>query len=203
MFRHAHLLVPLVLALALGVPPARAEPSPYVFRIRAHVGPRAAVNPSWLDTQIARANVLFSGAHVGFVRDPDVLLPASLYVIERQSALRLTTSLLDPTVIDVFVVDALDGLDDETGEVLGITEVRRQSARHCVLLEANEPRDSVLAHELGHYFGLRHARDRANLMFTHTTRIPQSFDRAQEQAIATRAAGYALSRRPAPIRGGP
>jgi len=126
-----------------------------------------------------------------------VRLPASMRTIHHAASSRSFD--LDARAIDVFVPDEIVGDEEMHGSVLGVTDPRRQRGAHRICIEAEEP-DDVLAHELGHYFGLGHHIDAHNLMYPHSTPGTHAITDAQGAQVLRRAAGFALSGRPAPLQ---
>lgn len=95
-----------------------------------------------------------------------------------------------PGTIDVFVVASVGDVDDPRKEVagvhwryLGLSKGNR--GRRYIILSANAADSDTLAHELGHWFGLVHVKDPANLMCPGGKRNGQALTRAQVRTISS------------------
>ncbi|CAN98551.1 hypothetical protein predicted by Glimmer/Critica [Sorangium cellulosum So ce56] len=92
------------------------------------------------------------------------------------------------------VVASLRDVDDPRRFRMGVHWRRRATPeRRFVILAANA-RPTVLAHELGHFFGLGHSGVDDNVMSYARTGAPVSFDAAQIAKIRSAARGYASSK---------
>jgi hypothetical protein len=89
--------------------------------------------------------------------------------------------------VDVYIVSSLANVD-AAGEIRGV-HWRSGRARHrrWVILSRISP-PHVLAHELGHYFGLAHSDVPASLMNTSATALPERTFQPDELARITRRA---------------
>ncbi len=162
--RATHLATDLA-ALRAAVPacPTRAR----CLGIRLHVteadgGLIAA--PDWLARQVATANRHFAALDLGFTVVSADTLPAGVaHVATRRDRNRLAAGRLGGGVIHVFLVGQLDDVD-RPGEVIrGVAWHLGPSGDKYVVLSTIAP-DRVLAHELGHVFGLPHSSHAISIM---------------------------------------
>lgn len=119
---------------------------------------------AWLDEQLAYAEKLFGPHGVHFRRTSRRLvgsLHADLVTRADRDAL---FSMMRPAVINVFVVASLKDVDEKERYRFGVHwRPSQQPASRFIVLAAGAP-PSVLAHELGHYFGNPHSPTPDNVM---------------------------------------
>jgi hypothetical protein len=172
---------------------AQAAPPPVTtFPLRVSIAPDASgaptARPEWLDAQIAAAQELFVPFGVGFARsDGPPLAPSTARVETRADRDALATRTAAHG-IDVFVVESLRDVD-EPGRMRRGVHWHAPSGTHYLIVVAGAP-PSVLAHELGHYFGNPHSPVTDNVMSYERTGAPVFFDAAQGRRIAARARAY-------------
>jgi hypothetical protein len=149
-------------ALAKAPPcdPARA----HCIGIKLHVaagehGPVASAD--WIARQLAEANRHFAPIGVGFQIASAAALPAAAARIEDAKERTQLGRHITGTVIDVFVTAQLDDIDVPGGVIRGVAWPA--GARKLVILSTIAP-ERVLAHELGHVFGLPHSRYPISIM---------------------------------------
>ena len=134
---------------------------------------------AWLDEQLAHADDLFGPDGVHFKKTSRRLVGSMYAALETRGdrdALRLQTR---PGVINVFVVASLRDVDEKERFRFGVHWRPSQDPKsRYVILAAGAP-PSVLAHELGHYFGNPHSPTPNNIMSYTRTGAPPFFDDAQ------------------------
>ncbi|HET9626677.1 MAG TPA: matrixin family metalloprotease [Kofleriaceae bacterium] len=114
-------------------------------------------SPDWLATQLATANRHFAPIDVGFQLAAIDTLPASAaHIANRRDRNNLATDRLHGTVIHVFVISQLDDVDAIGETRFGVAWHVPGTTRKYVIL-STAGLDRVLAHELGHVFGLPHS----------------------------------------------
>jgi len=132
------------------------------FAIQLHIASidsAPVVSAEWTSAQLATANRLFAALDVGFsIAGTDADSAAHLRTRADRSALGAHVT---GAVIHVFVTGTLENVDDPNEPVYGVTW--RKGDRKFVILGANA-RDIVLAHELGHVFGLPHSTYAISIM---------------------------------------
>jgi hypothetical protein len=182
-------LAPLVLAQAS---PSSSPPLATTFSLRVSVAVDDAGKPvagaEWLASEIDSAESLFAPFGVRFAKvDGDPLAPP-LARVETRADRNAFASHVAPHVIDVFVVQSLRDVDDPSQMRRGV-HWHAPSGAHYVILVAKAP-VTVLAHELGHYFGNPHSHVVDNVMSYERSGAPVFFDADQGKVIAARARAY-------------
>jgi hypothetical protein len=182
--------------LAQAAPTAAAPaPTTTTFRLRVSIAAGAAGAPvagsEWLEAQIGAAQELFVPFGVGFARTEGAALDAGAAHVETRADRDALAARAAPHVIDVFVVASLRDVDVPDQMRRGV-HWHAPSGTHYLILVAGAP-PSVLAHELGHYFGNPHSAVADNVMCYERTGAPVFFDAAQGKRIAARARVYVRS----------
>ncbi|MBV9947985.1 MAG: hypothetical protein JOZ69_14115 [Myxococcales bacterium] len=192
------LLSPLWIALAQAAP---AGPPPVRFALRIAIASDATgqpvTTPEWLAAQLAQADALFAPFGVGFVRQDAPPLAAAAEHIETRADRDALSARVVPRVINVFVVGSLRDVD-EPGRMRRGVHWHASARSHYVIIVGTAP-PTVLAHELGHYFGNPHSPVPDNVMSYERTGGPVSFDAAQGQRIGRAAGAYVRSRELEPV----
>ena len=153
-------------ALAAALPACDAARA-HCLGIRLHVtagdaGLIAAAD--WLAIQLAAANRHFAPLDVGFqVTGIDALPASGARIATRRERDDLATGRLAGAVIHVFIIGRLDDVDQPGQVIRGVTWHTRKDDRKYVLVSTVAP-ERVLAHELGHVFGLPHSRYAVSIM---------------------------------------
>jgi hypothetical protein len=211
--RRAAVVLSLSVAAASGASaPLAAQPGDLVFPLRLHVArsdetahqaaegeERAApaVTDDWLAAQIETANALFAPHRVRFVENERLVLPPTNARLETRADRHALGGLLDRRQIDVFVVLSLRDVDDPTLMRRGVHwRPAGRPGTHFVIVSAISG-ESVLAHELGHYFGNPHSSTPGNIMSYERGEVPPFFDAAQGRRILAHARRFARSGAPA------
>jgi len=185
-------VAPDLAAVVAGLPscdPARA----HCFGIRLHVtvgadGPIAT--PDFLATQLATANRHFAPLDVAFqVVDIDALPATAAHIASPGDRDELSAGRLGGGVIHVFIVSQLDDIDHPGQIIRGVTWHTRSDDRKYIVVSTVAP-DRVLAHELGHLFGLPHSSYPVSIMNKRDRKQPPPDQRtfADEEIGAMRPA---------------
>lgn len=135
----------------LDAAPACEPERAYCLSIHLHVVD-GVVTPTWIGTQVATANHHFAEVGASFR-----ITKVDANTMERVDTIADRASLkkhVKGRVIHVFVTTRLQDVDAADREIRGVA--LRHGATKYVILSAIAP-DRVLAHELGHVFGLDHS----------------------------------------------
>ncbi len=145
-------------------------------------GQRPIQSPEWFAEQLAETNRHFALLGVGFQLTSVQLLSERKAVIStpRQRDL-LGRDAVRRGELHVFLIGHLDDID-EPGERYGVHwRDRWHRSRHWVILAQDAP-TWVLAHEIGHYFGLRHSDYPESIM----NKRPRMHPPEEERSFARR-----------------
>jgi len=159
----------VVALIALGFAPF-AQSQPEVFRpvairyVLAQQTGAPIADAAWLAERAEWANRIFAPAGVSFrvTRTDD--LPAGHEQIVSRRDRHVLGRLLAPRVINVFVVASLADVDVEGRVLRGVHwRSRLVPGSHFVIL-SRIAGPTVLAHELGHFYGNPHSQTPGNIM---------------------------------------
>jgi len=162
---------------------------------------------AFLTTQLEQANIQHAPAGLGFAVVEVRALPASATdIVTRSDRDALGHANWKRGVVDVYVVSSLANVDDP-GPIRGVHwRSRKDRERRWVILSRISP-PRVLAHELGHYFGLPHSTVPGSLMNTSGNALadrrfqPDELTRIERRARQLFALGVVTDPRGANQRG--
>ena len=162
------------------------------FRVRfsvAEVDGSPVQDAEWIASQIAKANEVFEPADLSFeqvseidaIPDEEGRWPENL--VTRADRHKLGP-LVEPEVINVFVVQSMADVDVEGRFIRGVHWRSRRggSPRHYVILSSIAG-SYVLAHELGHFFGNPHSPTPGNIMSYERGEGPPFLDAQQIRRV--------------------
>ncbi len=168
-----HLMLPLALLATDPLAEFHAAPrcpsrAPHCIGLQVHIALERGApvqTPRWLAGQISEANRVFEPLGVGF--ELDGLHPNGSQWADIDTRLKrdqLGRRDRDGGVVHVFMVRRLGDVDLAGEEIRGVHwRDRAEPSQRWIILSALGSH-RVLAHELGHFFGLRHSGDPASIM---------------------------------------
>ena len=168
------------------------------FAIAKDEAGRPVADPEWLAGEIDAANALFAPAGVAFARSFAEPLASPLRHVETRADRDALAPDVKPRVVNVFVVDSLRDVDDPAEMRRGV-HWHVAGGVHYVILVATASL-TVLAHELGHFFGNPHSHVVDNIMSYERSGGWVFFDAAQQRTIAARARSYLATGELDPLR---
>ncbi|WP_159396624.1 matrixin family metalloprotease [Sorangium cellulosum] len=145
---------------------------------------------AWVDAQIAEAVRLFAPAGVALRKVGSRALPSRFAKIETRADRDALADAIEARRINVMVVASLRDVDDPGRFRMGVHWRHRATPDRRFVILAAHAAPTVLAHELGHYFGLGHSGTADNVMSYVRTGAPVSFDAAQLEKIRSSARRY-------------
>lgn len=187
---------PLIFFLALAIgswatASARAD-EPTTFGLRVFVAEadgEPVVGQHWVDERIGWANRLFEPVAVSFAQQAREPLATEHTDLVSRADRHALAPLLEGQRIHVFVVRSLANVDVEGDFIRGVHWSSRRGGpgpggnrRHYVILSSIAG-PTVLAHELGHFFGNPHSPTPGNIMSYERGSGPPFFDAGQLRRI--------------------
>ncbi len=193
-------LAAVVALIAFGFAPfVRSQPQslrPVAIRyVVAQEGGAPIADSAWLVERAEWANRIFAPAGVSFrVTRTDDLAAGHEHIVSRRDR-HVLGRLLAPHVINVFVVASLADVDVEGRALRGVHwRSRLVPGSHFVILSRIAGR-TVLAHELGHFYGNPHSQTPGNIMSYDRGGVEQPFfDATQIRRIRHFARRFARTR---------
>lgn len=142
--------------------------------------------PDWLATQLSHANRLFETIDVGFRLASVQDMPAdSARVHSRLDRDLLGRNRWHLGAISIFVVEYLANVD-EKGQIYGVHWRDREETSHRWIILSSIAWEFTLAHELGHFFGLKHCSHKGSIMNkTGKERLPMNERGFARQEVET------------------
>jgi len=144
------------------------------------------VDDAWVNSQIADANLLFTPLGTSFrwtIEKPLADAQASMHTRDDRNALTPLMEKPKEAVVDVFIVRELEDVDEPGRYRMGVcwTNAGKKDTGKRFIILSRSARPTVLAHELGHFFGNReHSTVVNNLMsYSRTDGASVFFDDKQ------------------------
>jgi hypothetical protein len=129
---------------------------------------KPARDDAWVAHQIDDANELYAKTRIRFRWTLRREISSAFATMHTRADRDALAPLAEAHVIDVFVVAALEDIDEPGRYRKGVAWTSKPNGKRFIILSAAAPR-TVLAHELGHFFGNAHTDVPDNLMsYTRT-----------------------------------
>jgi hypothetical protein len=159
------LVAPLAFALpAHATPEEDAAPTfPIAIAVAVDEHGAPAASDEWIASQIEGATELFGPIGVRFRWMMSKEIPSAHLEMHSRADRDALAALVEKNVIDVFVVAALEDVDERGRMRKGVAWTNKTAGKRYLILSAAAPR-GVLTHELGHFFGNAHTDVPDNLM---------------------------------------
>lgn len=175
------------LLLPLSTVSAQSRPEPFRFGILFHVvdaDGAAVVDDTWRTQQLEWADRVFAPLNIGFSEVGVRSVPERFADLETRSDRNGLSRGLRRLAINVFVVRTMRDVNDPTQMRRGVHwRMAGDPARHWIVISATHGPPTTLAHELGHFFGVReHSPEPGNIMGYHHGPSPR-FDEAQAARV--------------------
>ncbi len=179
------------LFFSLAAPTASAdEPTTFGLRVLvADADGEPVVDQDWVDERIRWANRIFEPAEVAFTQQARESLAGEHTDLISRADRHALAPLIEGTRIHVFVVRSLANVDVDGDFIRGVHWSSRRGGegpggnrRHYVILSSIAG-PTVLAHELGHFFGNPHSPTPGNIMSYSRGSGPPFFDDQQLRRI--------------------
>lgn len=176
-------VVLLVAASAAGQ--SRFPVLPLHVTVAQHEG-EPAVDAAWVTRQVANANRLFSQHGVRFELTHRREMPGTHARLENRRDRHALGAFIEPGRIDWFVVHSLRDVDEPDRFRQGVhwrPRGEQYAPRAHFVITSSIAGPTVLAHELGHYFGNGHSDVPGNIMSYERGEGPPFFDSTQVARI--------------------
>jgi hypothetical protein len=154
-----------LVAMVLTARPAAAREDvtfPISIAVAVENGAPAA-DDAWIAAQIAGANDLYEPLGIRFRWTLRREIPSAHAQLHTRADRDALAPLVEKNVIDVFVVAALEDVDEPGRYRKGVAWTSRPTSKRFLIVSV-AAMPGVLAHELGHFFGNGHTDVPDNLM---------------------------------------
>jgi hypothetical protein len=163
-------------------PTAPLRPVPVSFAVALEDG-EPVRDGAWIDEQLAAMEALYAPLGLSPAKVSVRTMASRFLHLETRADRDALAAELRPGVANVFVVGTLRDVDEPARMRRGVHWRNRENASRRYVIVSSEAMPTVLAHEMGHYFGLGHSSVRDNLMSYERSGGSVFFDPAQSRII--------------------
>jgi hypothetical protein len=160
--------------------PATSVPLSFAVALEGNVAVR---DSAWIDEQIAAMAELYAALDLRPVNVGVRTIGSKFLHMETRADRDALASELHAGVANVFVIGTLRDVDEPSRMRRGVHWRNRKDPSRRYVIVAAEAMPTVLAHEMGHYFGLGHSSVRDNLMSYDRTGGRVFLDDAQARIV--------------------
>ncbi len=170
------------IALATAPASARADETFGVSFAIAEEEKKPVQPDAWVEAQLTAAERLFGPIGVHFRWTHRKALATEHTRLETRRDRDVLEGQLEPGVVNVFIVASLRDVDDPALTRMGVCWRRGNEGKPYLVVSA-VARPTVLAHELGHFFGNAHSPVPDNIMSYDRSGADVFFDDAQMRRV--------------------
>jgi hypothetical protein len=153
------------LACFLDATPTCPDDRRHCVGLHLHLADGAEQTPAWVAAAMEHAFIVFAPADVGFrVVAVDRIGPEFAVIQTREQRDDIGRKQFTRGVVHMYLVAQLDDVDVPGTQIRGVHWRQRSNTAKRWIILSQLGEKVVMAHELGHFFGLPHSSYRASIM---------------------------------------